>query len=216
MYKYPPKPKEQLDLLKNLLNAEQEERKEIARIFHQKKNDLLMTGFPLLELQKNQVNEKAFQEVKSIIDAFHKDSGNISKAIFPAIVDTSGIIRGLRQFCIDIKAIYSEAEVEILTTDVAFDNLDKQKEFNTYKICTEIIKYFCDQKYYQVKVVIYCDLKKNLEIEVEGIKSVKNAMTETERKKKLKLIQGRLVQQNAKVFPETNWDNLFRFQIGEK
>ncbi len=110
MYKYPPKPKEQVELLKNLLNAEQEERKEVARIFHKKKNDLLLTGFPILELQKSKVNGKAVQEVKSIIEAFHKDSGNISKAIFPAIVGTSGIVRGLRQFCIDIKVSYPEAD----------------------------------------------------------------------------------------------------------
>ena len=216
MYKYPPKPKEQLDLLKNLLNAEQEERKEIARIFHQKKNDLLMTGFPLLELQKNKINENAIKEIKTIIETFHKDSGIISKAIFPAIVDTNGIIRGLRQFCIDIKIRYPEAKVEILTSEGTFVNLNKQKEFNTYKICTEIVDYLCQQKCYQIKVVIYCDVKKNLEIEVEGIPSDGDNMTEMVKERKLRLIQGRFIQQKAIVFPETNWENLFRFQVSVK
>lgn len=216
MYKYPPKPKEQLELLKNLLNAEYEDRKELARIFHQKKNDLLLTAFPILELQKNKINHTAVKEIKAIIDTFHKDSGIISKSIFPAIVASNGIVRGLRQFCIDIKSTYPEAKIEILTSEGTFDDLNKQKEFNTYKICTEIVDYFCHQKYYEVKVIIYCDVKKNLEIEAEGIKSDGNTMPENERKKILKLIQGRFVQQKAKVLPETNWDNLFRFKVSVK
>jgi len=124
--------------------------------------------------------------------------------VFPAGSRYNGLVHEIQK---EIKIYRKKYKTPIEFTCIFNKDLNIRvvKEVAISNICSEIIKYFCAIKATHITVRMELLNNRTLQLEVHSINNPEEGRKEIKFNRNLSLINAKLIWQNAKVLPETNW-----------
>lgn len=198
--------KDEIRLLKGLLNEEQARREKIGIDFHGKKNGLIRLNHNCQQFAKGFQSDspnvvfanKQIQEISEIL----KELESVQFNIYPRTIHLNGVSLGIERFINLSKKKYS---IEINLFDALDEEikLSSDAEIGIYKTCTEIISYLCNCLVSCIQIEMYYT-KENFIFDVcaSGINKVEK---DADLEKQIELIKALVVWQDAVITKNENW-----------
>lgn len=198
--------KEEIRLLKLLLNEEQVQREKIGIDFHGKKNGLIRLNHNCQQFSKGFEPDSpnvifANKQIHDISDIL-KELESVQFNIYPRTIHLNGVSLGIERFVNSCKKKYS---IEISLFDALDEEikLSNTTEIGIYKTCSEIISYLCNSLANSLQIEIYYN-KENFVFDIysKRSESVKN---NPELEKQIELIKAMIIWQDAMISENKNW-----------
>lgn len=203
-------------LLRQLLDKEQLERKDIATRLHGKKSDLMLIKFALYQMEKD-ASEGKFDpsnvaEINNLLDNYIEDTRSVEAEIFNPIIKLSGLVLGLktlgghgRRKSLNIVTVVTEWQEEAKKTDLLL-------QFGVYRVCYDAVAYFELNGFTECKIILSINTN-CLHVELNGMVPSDLKGTANELREQANILKATIFWRGAKVLKETNWLDKFKFEF---
>ncbi|MHA6250418.1 sensor histidine kinase [Oceanobacillus sp. CAU 1775] len=127
---------------KLVLEAQEEERKGVARELHDSIGQYLysiLINLKVLHQQESEINQKVtIENVMKITEQAMKEVKGMAKALRPGILDDLGLMPALKSYIEEFEQIYGGIKV-VYTFSGDKERLSPEQETNLYRICQEAL-----------------------------------------------------------------------------